>query len=52
VLALRALDSVAPAARAGAPLPLLRVPPHDAGRVLGLAAKNQIRLTPASAPPV
>jgi DegT/DnrJ/EryC1/StrS aminotransferase family len=109
VLALRALDSVAPAARAGAPRPLLRVPlliedrdavalelrrrginvffvyappldeyagpefctpsprpaaarwwashvlpidPHDAERVLGLAAKNQIRLTPASAPPV
>jgi hypothetical protein len=108
VLRLRALDAVAPAARVGDPLPLLRVPlliedrdamalelrrrginvyfvyappldeysgpefcepaplpeaarwwaahilpvdPHDAERVLDLAGKNQIRLTPAASPP-
>lgn len=27
------------------------VDPHDAERVLGLAEKNQIRLTPAAQPP-
>jgi hypothetical protein len=107
VLRLRALDAVAPAARAGDPMPLLRVPlliedrdavalelrrrginvffmyspplddysgpefcepsplpaaarwwaahvlpvdPHDADRVLGLAEKKEIRLTPAVPP--
>ena len=108
VLRLRALDAVAPAAREGDPLPLLRVPllvedrdavafelrrrginvffvyapslddysgpefcepsplpeaarwwaahilpisPYDAERVLDLAARNEIRLTPAAPPP-
>lgn len=30
---------------------ILPVDPHDAERVVGLAEKNQIRLTPAAPPP-